>query len=354
MFLTEGSFATSRSYINNEWVDGGIKVIDSKLTSYGEAAGNTGMAIPGFVDLQVNGHGGVDLLAAKSADEIRKLSRSLYSNGVIAYLPTLITGPKELTLSALKLIEEVRKNPMPGEAQIIGTHLEGPFISTAKSGMHPKDFIKAPDLNYLGDFLRAGKISQVTIAPELPGALDLIKFLVDSGVVVSLGHSNATANEAHAGFDAGAKTVTHLWNAMKKKSEGEPGLAQVALERDDVIIQLIIDEVHLDSQLVIDSLKDCPGRFVVTNDAVSAAGLGDGIYPFGEIEIKVENGRATRMDGTLAGGVGTLNKSLQLMWEYGVGLEDAIDSVTSRPADLMGMGHLGRLDLGSPAQIWSL
>ena len=105
MFLTEGSFATSRSYINNEWVDGGIKVIDSKLTSYGEAAGNLGMAIPGFVDLQVNGHGGVDLLAAKSSDEIRKLSRSLYSNGVIAYLPTLITGPKELTLSALKLIE---------------------------------------------------------------------------------------------------------------------------------------------------------------------------------------------------------------------------------------------------------
>jgi N-acetylglucosamine-6-phosphate deacetylase len=141
---------------------------------------------------------------------------------------------------------------------------------------------------------------------------------------------------------------------MKKKAEGEPGLAQVALEREDVMIQLIIDEVHLDSQLVIDSLKDCPGRFIVTNDAVAAAGLGDGIYPFGEIDIKVENGRATRMDGTLAGGVGTLNKSLQLMWEYGVGLEDAIDSVTSRPADLMGMGHLGRLDLGSPAQIWSL
>jgi N-acetylglucosamine-6-phosphate deacetylase len=254
----------------------------------------------------------------------------------------------------LKLIEDVRKNPQPGEAQIIGTHLEGPFISPDKSGMHPKDHIKMPDLNFLGDFLRTGKISQVTIAPELPGAIEVIKFLVDSGVVVSLGHSNANAAEAHAGFDAGAKTVTHLWNAMKKKAEGEPGLAQVALERDDVIIQLIIDEVHLDSQLVIDSLKDCPGRFIVTNDAVSAAGLGDGVYPFGEIDIKVENGRATRMDGTLAGGVGTLNKSLQLMWEYGVGLEDAIDSVTSRPADLMGVGHLGRLDLGSPAQIWSL
>ena len=93
MFLTDGSFATSRSYINNEWVDGGIKVLNAKLTSYGEAAGNLGMAIPGFVDLQVNGHGGVDLLAAKSPDDIRKISKSLYHHGVIAYLPTLITGP---------------------------------------------------------------------------------------------------------------------------------------------------------------------------------------------------------------------------------------------------------------------
>lgn len=354
MFVSDGAIATSRAYINNEWVDGGIKVIDAKLTSYGEAAGQNGMAIPGYVDLQVNGHGGIDLLAAQSVEEIRKLSRSLYANSVIAYLPTLITGPKELSLRALNFIEEVRKNPMPGEAQIIGTHLEGPFISAIKSGMHPVEHIKSPDQSLIGEFLRAGKISQVTIAPELPGALELIKFLAASGVVVSLGHSNATAAQAHAGFDAGAKTVTHLWNAMKKKTESEPGLAQVALERDDVIIQLIIDEVHLDSQLVIDSLKQCPGRFIVTNDAVSAAGIGEGVFAFGEIEIKVENGRATRMDGTLAGGVGTLDKSLKLMWEYGVGLEDAIDSVTSRPADLMDMGQIGRLDLGSPVQILTL
>ena len=177
MFLTDATLATSRAYINNEWVDGGIKVINAKLSSYGEAGGQSGMAIPGFVDLQVHGHGGVDILAAKSVDDIRKLSRSLYANGVIAYLPTLITGPKELSLGALKLIEEVRKNPIPGEAQIIGTHLEGPFISPIKSGMHPVEYIKEPDQTLIGEFLRAGKISQVTIAPELPGALELIKFL---------------------------------------------------------------------------------------------------------------------------------------------------------------------------------
>ena len=353
MLITQGSFATNRAYIDNNWVDGGIKVADNKLTSYGEAAGVEGMALPGFVDLQVNGHGGIDLLKAKDVAEIRKLSRSLFNSGVAAYLPTLITGPIDNHLRVISLLEQVRKEPMPGEAVIIGTHLEGPFISPDKPGVHPVKYILEPDLKLLGEFIRAGKISQVTIAPERAGAIEAIKFLVDSGVVVSLGHSNANTKESNAGFDAGARTVTHLWNAMRKNSESESGLAQVALEREDVIVQLIIDGVHLDKQLAIDSIKQCANRFIVTVDAVAAAGLGDGSFALGEVEINVKENRATRADGTLAGGVGSLRNSLSLMWEYGVALEDAIDSLTSRPADLMGVPELGRLNLGSPAQIWS-
>lgn len=353
MLLTHGEFATSRAYIDSNWVDGGVKVADSKLTSYSEVAGDIGMALPGFVDLQVNGHGGIDLLQAKDIEDIRKISRSLFNVGVAAYLPTLITGPIDNHLRVLSLIEQVRKEPEVGEAIIIGTHLEGPFISPIKPGVHPVKFILEPDLKLLGDFMRAGKISEVTIAPELKGAIEAIKFLTSSGVVVSLGHSNAGTKESHAGFDAGAITVTHLWNAMRKKNEKESGLAQVALERDDVVIQIIIDGVHLDKQLAIDSIKQCSNRFIVTVDAVSAAGLGDGSFQLGEIDINVKDNRATRSDGTLAGGVGSLSNSLSLMWQYGVSLEDAIDSITSRPADLMGRPELGRLNLGSPAQIWS-
>ena len=353
MLLSEGSFATSRAYIDSNWVDGGINIKDYKLTSYGESSGDQGMAIPGFVDLQVNGHGGVDLLKAKDVSDIRKISRSLFNHGVSAYLPTLITGPIANHLRVISLIEQVRKEPLPGEAIIIGTHLEGPFISPVKPGVHPVEHILEPDIKLLGEFIRTGKISQVTIAPELAKAVEAIKFLTDSGVVVSLGHSDADTKQANDGFDAGAVTVTHLWNAMRKKSENQPGLAQVALERDDVVIQLIIDGVHLDKKLVIDSIKQCANRFIVTVDAVSAAGLGDGKFQLGEVEIEVKNNRALRSDGTLAGGVSTLTNSLSLMWEYGISLEDGLDSITSRPADLMGRSDLGRLSLGSPAQIWS-
>ena len=353
MLLIQGNFATSRAYIDSKWVDGGISVKDYKLTSYGETSGDQGMAIPGFVDLQVNGHGGVDLLKAKDVSDIRKISRSLFNFGVVAYLPTLITGPIANHLRVIALIEQVRKEPLPGEAVIIGIHLEGPFISPIKPGVHPTEHILEPDIKLLGEFIRTGKISQVTIAPELPSAIEVIKFLADSGIVVSLGHSNADAKESNAGFNAGAVTVTHLWNAMRKQSESQTGLAQVALERDDVIIQLIIDGIHLDKQLVIDSIKQCANRFIVTVDAVSAAGLGDGKFQLGEVEIEVKNNRASRSDGTLAGGVGTLRNSLSLMWEYGISLEDGLDSLTSRGADLMGRPDLGRLTLGSPAQIWS-
>ena len=160
MLLSEGNFATSRAYIDSNWVDGGISVEDYKLTSYSESSGDQGMAIPGFVDLQVNGYGGVDLLKAKDVSEIRKISRSLFNHGVSAYLPTLITGPSANHLRVISLIEQVRKEPLPGEAIIIGTHLEGPFISPVKPGVHPVEHILEPDIKLLGEFIRTGKISQ--------------------------------------------------------------------------------------------------------------------------------------------------------------------------------------------------
>ena len=166
---------------------------------------------PKYIDLQVNGHGGVDLLSAKSADEIRVVSRSLYKNDVAGYLPTIITSSLESAVKAIKLIEQVRKDPKSGEALILGIHLEGPFISTEKAGVHPKEFITPPNLDHLKALLEAGLIKQVTLAPEVSGAIDLIKFLVDQNILVSLGHSNATKVQAIAGFEAGAKTVTHTY-----------------------------------------------------------------------------------------------------------------------------------------------
>ena len=292
---------------------------------------------PLYIDLQVNGHGGVDLLSAKSADEVRKVSRSLYENGVIGYLPTIITSALPDAVRAIKLIEEVRTNPLPGEAKILGTHLEGPFISIEKRGVHPLEHVAAPDLNHLKALLKAGLIKIVTLAPELPGAIELIQYLVANGIVVSLGHTNANREEAIAGFNAGAKTVTHLFNAMPKPPLD--GTAQVAIEREDVVIQIIIDEVHVPNELVKSTLAKVSDRFIVTNDPIAAAGLGSGTYSLGNMQISVEGGQARRVDGTLAGGIGTLSQSLEIMKSIGVNPVDALASITTRPCELIGVDY---------------
>jgi len=292
---------------------------------------------PKFIDLQVNGHGGIDLLTAKDAEDVRKVSRSLFANGVVGYLPTLITSALSDAVRAIKLIEEVRKNPAPGEARILGTHLEGPFISVEKRGVHPKEHIAKPDLNHLKALLNAGLIKIVTIAPELPGAIELIQYLVANNVVVSLGHTNANREEAIAGFNAGAKTVTHLFNAMPKPPLD--GTAQVAIERSDVAIQIIIDEVHVPNELVKETLAKVSNRFIVTNDPIAAAGLGSGTYPFGAMEITVKDGQARRSDGTLAGGIGTLAGALEIMDSIGINKSDALASITTRPCELIGVDY---------------
>jgi N-acetylglucosamine-6-phosphate deacetylase len=287
--------------------------------------------VPRFIDLQVNGHGGIDLLSAASVDDIRTVNRSLFKNGVCAYLPTLITSDFKQLERAATLINQVKSSPEVGEARILGIHLEGPFISQVKCGVHPKQYISLPSISAMKEYLKVGEVKVVTLAPELPGALEVIRFLVDQGVVVSLGHSNATPQEAHAGFDAGAKTVTHLFNAMTKI----PGLADVALEREDVVVQIIVDDIHVTRENVKSALTRCLNRFIMTNDPVAPAGVGEGRFAFGGMEIEIANGKALRLDGTLAGGIGTLQKSLDILADLKIEAAIAIASVTSRPLALI-------------------
>lgn len=301
--------------------------------------------VPAFLDLQVNGHGGVDLLSAKTVEDIRKVSRSLWAQGVGAYLPTLITGPLDRSIEVMKLIEEVRRSPRNDEAEVIGIHLEGPFLSPEKPGVHPTNFLLQPTQELLGRYLSAGTVTMVTLAPEISGALDAIKFLTQMGVIVSLGHSSATLAQAHAGFDAGAQTVTHIWNAMSK--DRETGVAAAALAREEIAIQMIVDGVHLTDEQVRYTVEKAPDRFIVTNDAIAAAGLGEGTFPFGTFNVTVRGGRAVRSDGVLAGGVGSLKDSFHHLLALGVPFDSALASMTSRPAALIGRPELGVLSLGS-------
>jgi N-acetylglucosamine-6-phosphate deacetylase len=292
---------------------------------------------PKYIDLQVNGHGGVDLLSAKTPDEVRVVSRSLFKNQVAGYLPTIITSSLQSAVRTIKLIETVRNEPKPGEALILGIHLEGPFISVEKAGVHPKEFITPPNLEHLKALLSAGLVRLVTLAPEIAGAKDLIKYLVRQDIVVSLGHSNATKSEANAGFDAGAKTVTHLFNAMSKPPS--QGLSDVAIERTDVMVQVIADGVHVSDELLMQTLPKIMDRFIITNDAVAAAGLGDGHFTFGDINIVAKSGQARSIDGKLAGGIANIGDSINRLSALGIPFETAIASATTRPCELIGLNY---------------
>jgi N-acetylglucosamine-6-phosphate deacetylase len=292
---------------------------------------------PKFIELQVNGHGGFDLLSAQSVEQIRGVGRSLYKNGVVGYLPTIITSSLEKAIAAIGLIEEARKNPKSDEALILGIHLEGPFISIEKRGVHPSEFVTEPDRNHIDKLLGAGLVKLVTLAPEVPGAIELIKYLVANKIAVSLGHSNATKEEALAGFEAGATSVTHLFNAMPKSTNA--GLVAAALENEEILIQIIVDNVHVPNEVLREILPKICNRFVLTNDPIAAAGLGDGKYPFGDMEIVVFDNIAKRSDGTLAGGVGNLESSLEILKDIGISDKDALASVTYRPCELIGLDY---------------
>lgn len=292
---------------------------------------------PQYIDLQVNGHGGIDLLSAKTVAEVREVSRSLFKFNVAGYLPTIITSSITSAMAAIELIEEVRKNPKSHEALILGIHLEGPFISKEKAGVHPLALIAAPDKDHLNKLIGAGLIKQVTIAPEIPGSLELIKYLVSRDIVVSLGHSNATKEQAEAGFSAGAKSVTHLFNGMPKPPA--QGLSAAALERSDVMVQVIVDGVHVSDELLVQTLPKIMNRFIITNDAVAAAGLGTGEFNFGEVNVVVKDGQARSSDGKLAGGVASMDESLARLESLGIPRQKAIDSATIRPCELIGVPY---------------
>jgi N-acetylglucosamine-6-phosphate deacetylase len=224
-------------------------------------------------------------------------------------------------------------------------------LSPRRKGAHSPDLLVDPDPELMTTLLAAGPVTHVTLAPELPGALDLIRELRARGVVVALGHSDADAATAHAGFDAGATTVTHLFNAMAPFSHRAPGLVGVALARPDVIVQAIVDNVHLAPEAVGVARAACPGRFALVTDAVEAAGLGPGRHRLGDRHVVVEGG-AVRLDdgtGTLAGSVLTMDQAVRNLVEVGASVEDALAAASTVPARVTGRTDLGRLAPGLPA-----
>ena len=234
---------------------------------------------------------------------------------------------------------------------MLGVHLEGPFLSPARLGAHPPEARRDPDPALLERLLAAGPVRLVTLAPELPGADELIDLCLGRGVAVSCGHSDATADEAAAAFDRGARAVTHVFNAMRPLRHRDPGIAGAALVRDDVVVQMIVDGVHLAAETAALVWRSAHGRVALVTDAIAGAGLGDGTVRLGDLEIEISDGVARSPSGVLAGSTLTMIQAVRNLHALGASFEEAVGAATTVPARVVGEPDAGRLDVGAPADV---
>ena len=332
--------------VDGRLLPGDVEVRDGTVTAVALAAdGGRGIAAPGFIDLQVNGFGGVDFLHA-DRDGYARAGEAMLTTGTTAFQPTFVTSPEDDIVAALRALPAEGVGP-----RVLGAHLEGPFLSASRLGVHPGDSRRDPDLALLRRLLDAGPVSQVTLAPELPGALELVDELVARGITVSAGHTDATAAEAHLAFGRGVRTVTHLFNAMRPSTARDPGVALAALARDDVVVQVIVDHHHLAPDTVRVAWQAAAGRFALVTDAVAAAAMGDGEYRLGSRPLWAEDGMVRGPEGQLGGSALTMIEAVRNLHELGVALADALAAASTVPARVAARPDLGRLAVGAPADV---
>lgn len=311
--------------------------------------------MPGFVDVHVHGWGGHD--AMRSAAALDGMARALLRRGVTSFVPTAVTAPlAELRGFADRVRTWLPGAPEDGSAPL-GFNLEGPFVSPERVGAQNPEFVRAPaetpveELVPLVDSFRL-----TTIAPETPGAIELIRWLTERGVVVALGHSVATAAEAHAGYAAGARSTTHLFNAMSGIHQHTPGLAAVALSRDDVYAELIADGHHVDRLLWPLILRTKPwDRLILVSDGIELAGTPQEHGTLGGLAVEVHGDRCTLVsNGALAGSVIALDTAVRNLATSGVELPRIAAAASANPLALIGAKDRGRIATGLRADLVEL
>jgi N-acetylglucosamine-6-phosphate deacetylase len=332
--------------VDGQLLPGDVEILGGRIAGFGLASPNgSGVAVPGFVDLQVNGFAGVDFLTA-DAESYRQAADAILETGVTAFLPTFITSPEEQLLAALREV--------PAEtdgARVLGAHLEGPFLSALRLGIHSAAARRNPDLELLERLLDAGPVRLVTLAPELPGASAVIERLLRREVAVSAGHTDASAEQANEAFDLGVRSVTHLFNAMRPFHHRDPGIVGAALARPDVVVQLILDWVHVAPETAAAVWQAAQGRLALVTDAVAGAGLADGDYRLGDVDVEIRGGVARGSSGALAGSTLTMIEAVRNLHSLGVPLEDALGAATEVPARVLRLPATGRIGIGLPADV---
>ena len=329
-------------------VDGDLVLHDGRVAAVEpRRATPSRWVAPGFIDLQINGAHGIDVTAAPT--RIPELARRLPEHGVTAFLPTVVTCPSIVRRRALDVVATLTSGP---GAVPLGLHLEGPMLSAIRRGAHPEAELAVPSLELIEGWSGDGGVRLATIAPELPGALDVIAALARRGVVVSLGHTDATADEFAAGRTAGATYVTHLFNAMRPFGHRDPGPIGAALTDPEVVAGLICDGIHVDPVAVRLAWRALgPDRLNLVTDAVAALGM-EGTAAVGSLGVTIDATGVRTAAGVLAGSVLRLDEALRNLVAFtGCAVPDALATVTSTPARVLGLGDRGRLEPGARADV---
>lgn len=358
-----------------ELSDSIIVVEDGRITAMGHrdevrvpagaadfvASGMT--VVPGFVDVHIHGAGGHDVMQG-TARALDRITSTVALHGTTSIVATTVTAPIEETCRSLEGVASyIHAHATPdysgsAAAEVLGIHLEGPFVSKAKRGVHPLKSIAEPSVEVLKKLLAAadGLVKIVTVAPELSGAIELIKVAVAAKIVAALGHTDADYDQARAAIQAGARHAVHAYNAMRPFEHRDPGIMGAILTDPEVTAEIIADGVHVAGP-AIQVLIGCKGvdSVLLVSDGIAATGMPDGNYRLGNFEVTVKNGVCRNSEGRLAGSTLTLDRAVRNLVALGVSLQDAIRMATILPARRLGIaGKKGIIAIGADADLVAL
>ncbi|PTX55168.1 N-acetylglucosamine-6-phosphate deacetylase [Melghirimyces profundicolus] len=324
-----------------------------RVEKAGEEVVASGTIWPGLIDLHVHGTGGADVMDG-TPEALETISRTLASYGVTAFLATTVTMDRLRLQKALANVAKAGSR-LSG-ARVLGVHLEGPWICPARCGAQNPDYVVDPgpqDAEWVWK-ASGGGLRIVTLAPERPGALDLVRKLAEHGVVVSAGHTSATYREMETAIEAGVSHVTHAFNAMTGLHHREPGVAGAALTDDRLTVELIGDGFHVHPAAVkLLARAKQPDGLILISDGIRAVGRPDGIYELGGLKVTARNGKAVLEDGSLAGSLLTLDRAVYNTADYaGIPLWQAVRMASLAPAKRLGLeGEMGSLEPGKRADL---
>lgn len=344
-------------FVDGRFIRASVRTAGGRITGIGDLTPEAGERVydcggnhvlPGFVDIHIHAYGGADCMRGEA--DVRAMSRGLLETGTAAFVPTTMSATKEETRSALSGIQAVCDRQEPGGACVLGAHMEAPFLNPSYKGAQRAECLMAPSAEAYGQLTQGIRcVRMMTLAPELPGATELIRTLTARGVVTCAAHSGASAEDIHAAADAGLTQITHLFNAQTPLHHRKPGIPGAGLADDRILVQMIADGIHLHPDVLrIAALCKGSKGVALISDSMEAAGLPEGEYELGGQRVIVKGGAARLESGVLAGSTLVLHRAVTNMIRLaGMSPETVIPMATRTPADSVGAAEYGRIEPGA-------